>query len=157
MANKDYWAGIRRLVGTDLLFMPCAAGAVVKEGRILLVWSKSLHQWQIPGGMQEPGESVAETARREIREETGLDLEVGDLIGVYTGPEWIFSYPHGDQVQQILFFFQMQGEIGEIDIQMGELAKYGFFAPDEVPEDTMPCCKQKIADWAAYQGKPAIR
>jgi ADP-ribose pyrophosphatase YjhB (NUDIX family) len=62
-------------------------GAVIIEhGRVVLV--KRAHppiqgQWSIPGGMLEVGELVRDAAVREAREETGLIVEPGDLLGVY--------------------------------------------------------------------------
>jgi ADP-ribose pyrophosphatase YjhB (NUDIX family) len=42
--------------------------------------------WTLPGGMQDLGESITQTAVREVREETGLDVELTGLIGIYTDP-----------------------------------------------------------------------
>ena len=53
-------------------------------GRVLLVrHTYGRLNWELPGGAGEPGESVAETARREVREETGLAVEMGAITGVY--------------------------------------------------------------------------
>jgi 8-oxo-dGTP diphosphatase len=61
------------------------AGAVVRDadGRLLLVRRgrpPAQGSWTLPGGRVEPGESAAEAAVREVREETGLDVEVGELL-----------------------------------------------------------------------------
>jgi 8-oxo-dGTP diphosphatase len=59
---------------------------IIEDGRVLLV--KRLHpplqaEWSIPGGVLEVGELVREAAVREAREETGLTVEPGELLGVY--------------------------------------------------------------------------
>ena len=61
------------------------AGALVRDadGRLLLVRRgkpPAQGTWTLPGGRVEPGESPSEAAAREVREETGLDVEVGELL-----------------------------------------------------------------------------
>lgn len=65
--------------------VPCV-GAVLRdgEGRLLLVLrghAPAAGRWSLPGGRVEPGESAPQALRREVREETGLDVEVGALVG----------------------------------------------------------------------------
>jgi ADP-ribose pyrophosphatase YjhB (NUDIX family) len=154
----DYYTRIRKLAGTGPIILSGAAGAVVKDGKILLVRRHNLSRsWGIPGGVQELDESIQATARREILEEVGLDMQAGSLIGVYSSPQWNISLPEGGLIQQLTLFFQMEGAVEEISIQESEVADWGFFSPGEIPENTMPCCKQKVLDWAAWQGKTVIR
>ena len=70
--------------------IPCV-GAVIKDeqGRLLLI--KRGHEpgaglWSLPGGRIEPGETDAEALVREMREETGLEVEPGRLLGSVSGP-----------------------------------------------------------------------
>ena len=61
-------------------------GVVIADGRTLLIRRGSAPlqgQWSIPGGMLELSESIAEGVRRELAEETGLEVRVGDLIEVF--------------------------------------------------------------------------
>lgn len=64
------------------------------EGQILLMKRADDGTWCLPCGFVDPGESPAETAVRETKEETGLDVRVTDLVGVYYGPANAAS-PHG--------------------------------------------------------------
>ena len=153
----DYWQRIRQAVGTETLILPCAAGAIIQGGKILLVRHNLLKKWQIPGGCQEIGESIQRTVEREIKEELNFDLTAGSLISVYSHPKWTIELPHGDKIQQLTFFFAMEGEISPVSIQASEISAYQFFAPDEIPHDTFDCCKQKVADWMQFQGQVIFR
>ena len=53
------------------------------RGRALLIQRRDNHQWEPPGGVLELGESIHDGLRREVREETGLDVEPIALTGVY--------------------------------------------------------------------------
>ena len=153
----DYWQSIRQAVGKETVIIPGAAGAIIQEGKILLVRHNVLKKWQVPGGLQEIGESIQETIQREIKEELDLDLFAGSLIAIYSHPKWTIEFPDESKLQQLIFFFLMEGEISPINIQTSEIASYQFFAPDEIPEDTFDCCKQKISDWSQFQGQVIFR
>ncbi len=154
----DYFTKIHQLVKNEKIILSSAAGAVVKDGKILLIRRHNLSgTWSIPGGVQELGETIRETAHREVFEEVGLDLQPTILIGVYSGPQWDIDFSDGGGIQQMMVFFLMEGEIDEISIQESEVAEWGFFAPNELPDNTMPCCKQKAIDWVSYQGEPIFR
>jgi ADP-ribose pyrophosphatase YjhB (NUDIX family) len=71
-------------------FGPAASGeaAVFHDGRLLLVRRTDDGLWALPGGITDPGETLAETARRELREETGLDGRVTQLLGIFDSRLW---------------------------------------------------------------------
>ena len=154
----DYVTKILGLAGKEKIILAGAAGAVVKEGKILLVRRHNLSRtWGVPGGVQELGESIHETAHREILEEVGLDMTPAGLIGVYSSPQWDLALDNGGWIQQMTLFFLMSGLVEEIVIQASEVAEWAFFAPDAMPNNMMPCCRQKVLDWAAYRGEPVFR
>jgi ADP-ribose pyrophosphatase YjhB (NUDIX family) len=144
---------MRQLVGHETLVLPGAAGAILQEGKILLVRQGS-KKWHIPGGLQQLGEPIQDTVQREIKEELGLELRAAELIAVYSSSQWQTQYPSGDKVQQLLFFFKTEGELTEIKLQESELSEYQFFALEDIPENTMNRCKQKVLDLIAYKGQP---
>jgi 8-oxo-dGTP pyrophosphatase MutT (NUDIX family) len=84
-----------------------AASAVVAdvEGRLLLARRTDNNLWTIPGGAMEPGEYIADTAVREVKEETGIDVEVLSLIGIYTNPHHVVEYSDGEVRQQFSVCF----------------------------------------------------
>jgi ADP-ribose pyrophosphatase YjhB (NUDIX family) len=116
---------------------------VVSDGeRILLTKREDAEMWCLPGGGVDPGESVAQAAMREAREETGLDVELTSVLGVYSRPRM--------NTHQIAFAARVAG--GSLRPQDGEVVDLGFFAPDELPEPLVPWHRQMIRDALAGVG-----
>lgn len=68
-----------------------------RQGQLLLQRRSDGGQWGLPGGSVEIGESITQAIRREVREETGLDVTVHRLVGVYSDPRrQVVRYPSGD-------------------------------------------------------------
>jgi ADP-ribose pyrophosphatase YjhB (NUDIX family) len=67
--------------------LPTADVIIETAGGIVLVERKHApYGWALPGGFMEPGETIAAAARREAKEETGLDVQLTELLGVYSDP-----------------------------------------------------------------------
>ena len=116
-------------------------------------------KWQIPGGVLELDESIQTAVKREVKEELGIQLEVGELISVYSGSKWAIEYPNKHRVQQVLFFFRMKGHIREdqIHIQKSEISEWRFCDLTNIPDDTMKCCKRKIKDLLQYKDRTFLQ
>ena len=67
---------------------------------MLLLRRSDSGNWALPGGTLELGESIVECAVREVREETGLEVEITGLVGVYTDPRHLIAYSDGEVRQQ---------------------------------------------------------
>ncbi|MBM7083547.1 NUDIX domain-containing protein [Micromonospora humidisoli] len=77
-----------------------------EQARVLLIQRTDNGLWSLPGGGQEIGESVAETAVRETREETGVSVEVVGMVGVYSDPGHVIEYSDGEVRQQFSLCFR---------------------------------------------------
>jgi 8-oxo-dGTP pyrophosphatase MutT (NUDIX family) len=146
---------LRKLIGHDLLISPAAAACIRDpQGRILLLRrSDGENLWGFPGGMIEPDERADEAVVRETFEETGLKVEPAALIGVYSGPEYRFAYPNGDQAQPVIIFFDCRIKGGELRPDQEESRELRFFGPgDELPP-MRACCVAKTRDAFAFQGR----
>ena len=75
------------------------------QDRIVLIRRRDNDLWALPGGGMELGESIVDAAVREVKEETGLDVEVTGLIGVYTNPRHVMAYTDGEVRQQFSLCF----------------------------------------------------
>ena len=130
MAN--YIKELREKVGHDCVLINFAGGCVLNEhGEVLLQKRGDFNAWGFPGGAMEIGESAAETAVREIKEETGYDVEINELIGVYT--KYFQTYPNGDRAQSILIFFSFSIIGGEKKVDGDETLDLKFFPLNKMP------------------------
>jgi 8-oxo-dGTP diphosphatase len=129
-------------------------GTIIIEGpRVLLV--KRAHpplqaQWSIPGGVLEVGELMREAAVREAREETGLTVEPGDLLGVY---DRVLRDPNQRvQYHYVLIDFLCRRVAGEISAA-SDAAEVRWFTQKELPalnlaEDTQDVIRKGFAKLA---------
>jgi mutator protein MutT len=93
-------------------------GAIIRDlqGRILMQRRSDYGNWGLPGGGMNPGESIEETMKREVLEETGLEVKQHELYGVYSGPRMQYRYPDGNEVVFVMFIFDVQADLnGKID------------------------------------------
>lgn len=82
--------------------------AVGELDRVLLIRRSDNDLWALPGGAQEVGESIAETVVRETKEESGIDVEVVGLVGIYTNPNHVVEFTNGEVRQQFSICFRAQ-------------------------------------------------
>ena len=118
--------------------------------QILLMKRSDNEHWGLPGGYVEPGESVQSAAQREVREETGYEIEVGRLVGVYSDPRMqVIDYGGGRRVHAInLCFEAVAGAQRELETP-DETLELGFFAVDALPEPLVPIHAIRLSDAAA--------
>jgi ADP-ribose pyrophosphatase YjhB (NUDIX family) len=119
---------------------------VIQDGKILLTKREDFEVWCLPSGGVDEGESVAEAAIRETREETGLDVELTRLVGVYSR---LGGLP---DVHAVLYEAKPIG--GELRLQPGETIEIRYFAPDGLPDEMTFAHRKRIAD--AISGKSGM-
>ncbi|MEU8870297.1 NUDIX domain-containing protein [Streptomyces javensis] len=90
--------------------------AVVQDeaGRLLLIHKTDNDLWALPGGGHDIGESVSETVVREVVEETGITVEVDNIVGLYTDPNHVMVYDDGEVRQQFSICFRAHPTGGEL-------------------------------------------
>jgi ADP-ribose pyrophosphatase YjhB (NUDIX family) len=133
----DYIKELRALVGTRPLILPGTSLVITDDdGRVLLMKRADTGDWGLPGGFMEPGESFEETGRREAFEETGLEIGNLELLGVFSGPEYFYEYPHGDQVFNVTAAYTARA-VGRPRADADEATEVRFFAVDDLPPDIL--------------------
>ncbi len=130
---SDYIQWIRSKVGHDYVILNFSGACIVNDkGEILLQRrSKTENIWGLPGGAVELGESIEEAAVREIKEETGLDIKVDYLIGIYS--KYFTEYPNGDKAQSICYCFKALVVNGAFHIDNKETFDLQFFDRSDLP------------------------
>jgi ADP-ribose pyrophosphatase YjhB (NUDIX family) len=135
-----------------------AASAIVtdEEGRILLIRRSDNDLWSIPGGAMEIGESISQTAVREVREETGLDVEPLYVVGIYSNPRHVVEYSDGEVRQQFSVCFACKVIGGQISAS-SESIEVRFCTLDEITELQMTSSiRRRIDDYLTPQTRPAF-
>ena len=139
-----YFEELRPLVGHRPLLMVGAAILIVdSDNRLLLLKRSDNGCWGLPGGAVEPGEIVETAARREVREETGLEIDAMSLFGVFSGPELFYRYPNGDEVHNVTIIYMVRDLCGEVRLNC-EHTEWRYFAVAIIPENISPPIKPVI-------------
>ena len=122
--------------------VPAASAVIIQDNEILLQKRADNDLWSLPGGKMEPGEDIEHTIIREVLEETGYNVVVNKLIGVYTNPNCIIAYSDGEVRQQFSLCFQCSIVSGEMRIS-SESKEVQFFKLNEI-ENLSISYQQKI-------------
>ena len=114
--------------------------------------------WGLPGGYVETGESVADAAAREVFEETGVKIELGRLVGVYSDPgRQVIEYADGRRVQAVNLCFEALAVGRGVPTTPEETLETGYFAVDGLPEPFVPIHGVRIDDALAAEAAVAVR
>jgi len=137
----DYILQLRQYIGQRPVLMVGAAIFVLDEqDRLLMMKRSDSGFWGIPGGATEPGELVEDAAKRETLEEANLEIVEMSLFGVFSGPEYYYKYPNGDEVYNVTVMYLSRAWQGEIKLNE-EHTEWRWFSADEIPENSSPPIK----------------
>lgn len=127
-------------------FRVAVSALIFHKGRVLLALRHDIDWWNLPGGGMEIGETVVEALQREVYEEVGLEVEVGQLTGVYSKP----------QKQEVVLAFRCTATGGTL-CTTKETREFRYFDPDALPSNILPKHRQRIEDALLHQPAAAIR
>ena len=131
MARVDYYHDLAAPQANSLVV---GSSAVVadSDGRILLQRRSDSGNWALPGGAMDIGETLAESATREVREETGFDVRIDRIVGIYSDPGHVFAYDDGEIRQEFSICLACTITGGSLSVS-SESTDVRFFAPEDIP------------------------
>jgi 8-oxo-dGTP diphosphatase len=131
---------------TEARFRVGIFALIFEDGYVLLAHRRDIDWWNLPGGGMEAGETVDEALRREVYEETGLVVEIEQLVGVYSKP----------QKQEVVLTFRCHVTGGVLK-ETTESRECRYFAPADLPPNTLPKHRQRLEDALLNQPGTILR
>jgi 8-oxo-dGTP pyrophosphatase MutT (NUDIX family) len=138
--------------------VPSANVVVVNDaGELLLIRRTDNDNWALPGGAMDPGESLVDTARRETVEETGVQVQITGLVGIYTDPRHVILYTSNGEVRQEFSVVFTARPVGGQPRPSGESREVHWVPPDAVGSLAMDrSMRMRIAHYLAGNEKPHL-
>lgn len=155
MARVEHFHDPRAPKATSLV--PAVTVVVANDsGHLLLQRRVDNGLWALPGGVVEIGETVQDAAGREVAEETGMDVEITGLVGIYSDPRHVIEYSDGEVRQQFAICFAARLLGGHLQAS-GESSDVRFVAPEDLGSlDMHESTRLRISHFLARRPTPYI-
>lgn len=125
--------------------------------KVLLTRRADNGKWCLPSGHMEAGESASEACIREVKEETGLSVNVTRLVGIYTSPNRLIEYPDGNKFHPVALHFEAEIVEGKLTTS-DETTGFGYYSLPEIYElDMMQPHVERIEDTFKEQAQAFMK
>ncbi len=131
----EYYKYLRQYVGHRPIILPGSVVIILNEQNDVLLQKRHDGYWGLPGGLMDLGESFEEVAKREVFEETGLVVENLKLLNVFSGSEYYFKVPNGDELYSVTAVYYTKDISGEMKIDYSESEKMQYFSINNLPNE----------------------
>lgn len=138
--------------------VPSVNVVVVNDaGHILLIRRTDNDNWALPGGAMDIGESLPDAARRETAEETGIEVELTGMVGIYTDPRHVIHYTSNDEVRQEFSIVVTARPIRGEPTPSDESREVHWVAPDTIPTLAMDrSMRLRISHYLTGEPRPHL-
>jgi ADP-ribose pyrophosphatase YjhB (NUDIX family) len=121
----------------------------IEDQEILLELRADCNKWCVPGGRMDPGETIEECVKREVKEETNIDVALDDLFCVYSDPKigTLRHYTEDDFSQHVIDIFLIGTPTSNKIIKSEESLDVKFFKFKDLPDNLVPTVATAINDY----------
>lgn len=147
--QMGYIEDLREVIGNQPLILVGAVVAVIDEQGKILLQKRPEGVWGLPGGLLELAESVEEAGRREVFEETGVEIGQLQLVEVFSGKQYFRKLANGDEFYPVtIAYLSKDIKDATIKIDGKESLDAGFFPLHDLPEHTSPLVMKIIQQYS---------
>jgi len=148
-----YMESLRSRIGHQCIFVPGVRAIILNDrGDVLLQRRTDIAFWGLPAGAVELDETALDALKREVREETSLDVRNAEPMALYSGPSQRFQYPNDDEIQGFAIAFIVRDWSGNPKADGVEGSEVRFWPMDELPEDLVDIHRGTLEDYRTYNG-----
>ncbi len=145
--EENYLESLRKYVGHRPLLTVGVWLLVYNDKNEVLMQKRSdFKSWDFPGGTMELGETLEENARRELKEETNLEMDDFKIIDIFSGEGTYRKYPNGDELYVVSVLAEVNRFHGELKINDTESDVLEWVEIDNIPDNLSPVTKKWITE-----------
>ena len=150
----SYVTTLRKRLGHECIHLP-GVRAIIQDdhGRVLLQRRTDMGLWGLPAGAVELDETATDALRREVLEETGIEVQSAEPIALHSGPSQRFQYPNGDCVQGFAITFIIRSWSGRPKADGLEGSELRFWPIEALPPDIISLHAQTLSDYQHFKGR----
>lgn len=144
-----YIEDLRTLVGKMPVILVGAVIILIDQHKSILLQER-IHPkkvWGLPGGLMELGESTEETAKRELWEETGLQVNNLQLLSVYSGSDYYTVAANGDPFYTVTTAYYSSDFSGTLEVNKEEAYSLAYYPLDKLPDEMVGSHRRMILDY----------